>query len=91
MNRFIELGNDVGTYHSAGLPNITGTFLLWKTVGEESGAFVSAYCDRRANSKNGGSDNTYKVTMNASRANKIYGSSTTVQPASLVLLPIIKT
>lgn len=92
INRFIEGGiaNQLGTYYSAGLPNITGTFEIWKFDDYTSSAFTKEYMGRPANSKNGGSDAAWKITLDASKSNSIYGKSNTVQPEALSLLPIIK-
>lgn len=78
---------DVGKYHKAGLPNITGRSDLGgiythvsfagaitteKNVGDATGAtHVSA-----------GGDQRVKITFNASNSNSIYGRSSTVQPES---------
>lgn len=79
---------DVGKYHVAGLPNITGrsdlggiythvsfdgAILTEKNVGNATGAtHVGA-----------GGDQRVKITFNASNSNSIYGRSSTVQPESL--------
>ena len=92
---FIEGTTDaskVGQKIEAGLPNITGTI---KTDGlrgsinpQPAGAF---YWDQQNNSSHsGGSNNGGLMGFSADRVNKIYGSSSTVQPASLRFLPCIK-
>lgn len=45
---------------------------------------------RPANTRDGGSDPAWKITLDASKSNSIYGKSNTVQPEALSLLPIIK-
>lgn len=87
--RFIE-GSDVsGTQHEAGLPNITGEF------GGTNGGYVKfsgAMILNKLITTLSRADWGGIVTANfdASRSNPIYGSSTTVQPQSLALRPLIK-
>lgn len=92
IGRFIESGvsNQVGTTHEAGLPNITGSFKIWKFNDYLNGAFSTTFMGEHANTHDGGSDPDWKVYFDASKSNSIYGKSSTVQPASLILLPIIK-
>lgn len=93
-NRFIEGSNTPGTQHEAGLPNITG----W--IGYEynnssllGGAF---YCkghnvETIPGGVTGAPQSTDdKVYFDASRSNTTYSNSTTVQPRSLTLRPLIK-
>lgn len=78
---------DVGKYHGAGLPNISGrsdlggiyshtnfsgAILTEKNVGNATGA----------THVNAGGDQRVKITFAASRSNSIYGRSSTVQPES---------
>lgn len=67
INRFMEGGisKQVGTRHDAGLPNITGTFEIWKFNSWTGGCFYETYMGRPANTKNGGSDPAWKITMDA--------------------------
>ena len=76
------------------LPNITGSFTLWKVFlhgdTEATGAFqkISGSSRYASGSEN---DTPYKgFTFDASRVSATYGASTVVQPASLCLLPCIK-
>ena len=99
IDRFAEGGKSVGTKKEAGLPNITGQFKIAGFV--NGGIDLTSGCFSyinppgnvavQGNSQEGvlysGSGNGY---FDASRSNALYGSSTTVQPPSLVLLPIIK-
>ena len=98
IDRFAEGGKSVGTKKEAGLPNITGTF--YSGVTNIGGTISSANGAFRRNTNNDSYDGTnsgnksdklgWGLVMDASRSNPIYGSSDTVQPPSLVLLPIIK-
>ena len=96
--RFIELTTDagsVGQFVEPGLPNITGSFTLWKVYlddgrAEATGAFqkIAESAVYASGSENG---TPYKgFTFDASRVSATYGASTVVQPASLCLLPCIK-
>lgn len=90
-NRFIEGSNTPGTKHKAGLPNITGTFdSYYINTPTTSGMFsVKKISDDNVPTEyRYGSIN--KITADASKSNSIYGSSTTVQPQSLTLRPLIK-
>lgn len=98
-NRFIEGSNIPGTQHEAGLPNITGkevtdsTFGLYATgtrimeglVAQKKGSagIISSSIKTSSNAAR-------EITYDASRCSSIYGSSTTVQPQSLTLRPLIK-
>ena len=94
IDRFAEGSRTVGTYKSAGLPNIIGNI---DSVGSDyngpsgpggSGAF---YASNKVKTGSGGSDFWYvHLDFYASRSNSIYGNSTTVQPPALTLLPCIK-
>lgn len=84
----------VGTYHSAGLPNITGQInklptpwdgLLYK----QNGALKPVNVGDTAYSGHTNGSN-YRLEFDASGANGIFGNSTTVQPPSMALLPCIK-
>lgn len=78
-------GSSVGTYHKAGLPNITGH---WYTRGPEmitnatGGAFsIEKTSDNYGygHSQGGASP---KLNLDASRSSSVYGRSSTVQPES---------
>ena len=97
IDRFAEGGTNVGTKKEAGLPNITGSFEIG-FYGDGSipsilgtGAFTNINVGRngRYTSGSAGGQST-QTNFNASRSSSIYGSSDTVQPPALVLLPIIK-
>lgn len=84
----------VGTYHSAGLPNITGQINKLPTpwIGllyEQNGALKPVNIGDKAYSGNSNGSN-FRLELDASGANGIFGNSTTVQPPSMALLPCIK-
>lgn len=89
--RFLEgttSTSEVGTYKSAGLPNISGTnFGKVQTENSVSGAATKGNAESYAGyfSSSGNFTN-----LNASRSNSTYGNSSTVQPPSMALLPCIK-
>lgn len=89
LTRFIE-GGENPEVKEAGLPNITGKFRVWKFDPDASGAFGATYLGGWANSSNGGGDPMWQVYIDASKLNRVYGLSTTVQPKSIVLIPQIK-
>jgi microcystin-dependent protein len=84
----------VGTYHSAGLPNITGQINKLPTpwnglLYEQNGALKPVNIGNKAYSGNSNGSN-FRLELDASGANEIFGNSTTVQPPSMALLPCIK-
>lgn len=84
----------VGTYHSAGLPNITGKINKLPTpwnglLYEQNGALKPVNVGDKAYSGNSNGSN-FRLELDASGANEIFGNSTTVQPPSMALLPCIK-
>lgn len=95
--RFLEgttYTGSVGTYHSAGLPNITGQINKLPTpwIGllyEQNGALKPVNVGDKAYSGNSNGSN-FRLELDASGANEIFGNSTTVQPPSMALLPCIK-
>ena len=92
-------GTGLRQYQADGLPNITGYIEISKHGGTDtwwnwSGALYSsnnaiknAGYGQLANSNNSWNS---ALDFNASRSNRIYGSSSFVQPKSVSLLPIIK-
>lgn len=90
-SRFIEgtsSTSSVGTYMSAGLPNITGyTGGAADDYVSTSGAFYRAGSGCEADNGNWG---TFHAYLDASRSSSVYGNSSTVQPPALKLLPLIK-
>lgn len=78
------------TYHQAGLPNITGAYSprnnlgATNSTGKALGAFYNSNrvgSNSQINAVDG--DNSSQIGFDASRANAIYGASTTVQPEAL--------
>ena len=76
---------NAGTYHQAGLPNITG---YWRTRGPEiltnstGGALsIESTSDNYGYGHSSGA-NSPKLKIDASRSSSVYGRSTTVQPES---------
>lgn len=93
-NRFIEGSDVAGTQHKAGLPNITGAFSGVERntslkYGRKGAFDYEGYTveDGWGSSIDHAGSN---VVFNASKSNSIYGASTTVQPQSLTLRPLIK-
>ena len=92
--RFLEgttYTSSVGTYHSAGLPNITGSFTSHGNTGSmvTTGPFTNG--GPRIHSNSGGAEDGRTVYMDASRSSSFYGLSSTVQPPSMTVLFLIKT
>ena len=90
IGKFAEGGSTAGTYKDAGLPNITGSFAGNKAGNATSGAF---YDSTESSWVDGDSQapNRVKINFSASRSSKVYKDDCdTVQPSSLVLLPLIK-
>ena len=83
---------------AAGLPNITGEILaMLNTVNDTSvpaGSGALKLTTKERQNSNivlvDGGDMSCTVTFNASQSNNIYGSSTTVQPPAIQLIPQIK-
>ena len=88
IDKFAQGSATVGTYKSAGLPNITGSFGNDPWGNNLTGAF---YSDSPIYPIYDGREDTGFLTkFDASHSNSIYGNSTTVQPPALTLLPCIK-
>lgn len=82
----IASGN-AGTYHQAGIPNITGRSDLGGIYSSFSfsGAIATVHNEGNATGAthvNAGGDQRVKLTFDASNSNFIYGRSDTVQPES---------
>lgn len=79
----------VGTYHSAGLPNISGEYQGGDGLNlYSSGAFGFVKV-----SSSGLAGSSYKLDIGdfkASRSSSVFGSSSGVQPPSMAFLPCIK-
>ena len=93
VGRFIQ-GGDNATVLAAGLPNITGTFTgsavtsaaLWGVAGACLGTKTSG--SAAVTVKDGAGDLDF--VFDASKANPIYGASSTVQPPSIALIPQLR-
>ena len=92
IGRFPQGSMTPGQKFEAGLPNIEGQFVAAKLtdwVSRVSGALFN--CEGETNIPSGGTYGTaHGIGLNASLSNAIYGSSDTVQPPALTLLPCIK-
>lgn len=94
MDRFAQGSATVGTYKSAGLPNITGTCSSsggGENLKNITGAFSNTTVDYwNYGHANANRPDTLNLNFDASRSSSIYGNSDTVQPPALTLLPCIK-
>ena len=91
-NRVIQ-GGDNAAVISAGLPNITGECYVYghkEFNNNADGVFTASLGVINANLPNGDTAGELIISFDASRYNPIYGSSITVQPPAIVLLPQIK-
>lgn len=91
VGRFLEgVTSGAGTLKAAGLPNIKGTFDGNINDGSsgKTGAFY--FTGTRYNGADGSGDSGGLIGFDASRSSKVYGNSTTVQPASYTVYYIIK-
>ena len=92
--RFLEdttYASAVGSYLSAGLPNITGSFTSHGNTGDmqTTGAFTNG--QKGVHSNSGGASDGRHVYMDANRCSSLYGTTGAVQPAALLTLALIKT
>lgn len=87
-------GDDMGASVEAGLPNITGTheFHMNALANYGTGATKSyrASTNDYLLAQGVGSNMLVTLGFDASKSNPIYGASTTVQPAAIKLMPIIR-
>ena len=87
-DRFLQGSTTVGTYKSAGLPNITG---VSSGNQDQAGAISGAFHFMIGALKNSGNlPYACQEGFDASRCSTIYGNSTTVQPPALTCLICIK-
>lgn len=91
-NKFIQGSGTAGTVKAAGLPNATGKINIQDAFfNDGTGVFrLDAYRGNRASSGNTVTNITPVLNMSLSRANDIYGNSTTVQPPALTMRYYIK-
>ena len=98
IGRFAEGAATSGSYHEAGLPNITGEIygssVAPAAINEHyTGVFSGANTPATYNiaqTVSQSTDSRFGLSFAASRINTIYGNSTTVQPASFTTRFIIK-
>lgn len=98
--RFLEgVTSDAGKTKEAGLPNIKATFRgggpfgdTWSNNAVSGAVYYAKPAGYRANSHINNSPwfDAADLALDASRSSKIYGKSSTVQPASYTVLYIIK-
>ena len=86
-NRFLEGSATPGTVLEAGLPNISGSFVVHMT-NPVSGAFYNGKSGYE--SKQYRDWNARQVVFDASRCSSVYGKSTTVQPPAVTVRWLIK-
>lgn len=90
-NRFIEYSVGNGQYKNPGLPEIGGWCVPSDGLaGDYGGGFSRTQIGNSYTEGNGSYGANYIWDFYASRSNGIYGSSSTVQPKSLTMIPIIK-
>ena len=82
-------GGDITAILAPGLPNITGWFAIDCDSPRPEGAFYRGNDIDSINVSHGGTTDQ-KCMFDASRSNAIYGTSSTVQPPSICLIPQIK-
>ena len=86
-NRFLEGSATPGTVLEAGLPNISGSFVVHMS-NPVSGAFYNGKSGYE--SKQYRDWNARQVVFDASRCSSVYGKSTTVQPPAVTVRWLIK-
>ena len=93
-DRMVQLAGDgAGASVAAGLPNITGRISSGNVGFGATGNSLdgSFYKKEKASAAfNFYSSDGYFAGFDASKSNKIYGASATVQPAAIKLIPIIR-
>ena len=94
IDKFAQGSTTVGTYKSAGLPNITGNlvvqFISNGTLMEYENRALYTYGSSAGMVSGGEAYIGRGIAIDASRSSSIYGNSETVQPPALTLLPCIK-
>ena len=93
--RMMQYTDDsIGAKRNAGLPNITGTIRYMMWTGEESniaGSFRANTAPSYGQGAIAGSSmGGITVSLDASRSCNIYGSSSTVQPPAINVIPILR-
>lgn len=82
-------GGDSVDVLSAGLPNITGSFVNGDSATNYTGAFYHGDIVSSDRFSTGG-ENDHTAKFDASRVSAIYGRSNTVQPPAVSLIPQIR-
>ena len=93
IDKFVEGSAESGTVKSAGLPNITGSFIMELVNPSESANGAFNLAKGSPNNRGVSDGNTFTwghVYIDASRSSSVYGKSTTVQPPALTMRYIIK-
>lgn len=101
LDRFLQGSNTSGVYKEAGLPNITGELQNGACIDQAFRSFylIEKNIDDSAYTYRGGTvtyvpgtakTHPFYLIFDASKSSSIYGSSTTVQPPALTILPCIK-
>ena len=89
IGRFAEGASEAGSYHEAGLPNITGMHGI-ETVYADGAFWFDKAISKPGSVSSSASVNDFMIHFDASRCSSIYGNSTTVQPPSYTVRKIIK-
>lgn len=95
-DRMVQLAGDgAGASVAAGLPNITGRVIETYAGGFYFGKNDLPFYSKETNSFSGqfnivGGNTSSSVYIDLSKANPIYGASSTVQPPAIKLIPIIR-
>lgn len=93
--RFIEFSttlSKIGQLVEPGLPNISGTWTAPKLISgaiKSSGALFNSEGETNSTIQ-GAYQDPFGIGLDASKSSAVFGSSSTVQPASLRVLPCIK-
>lgn len=84
-----DSSHNAGTTIEPGLPNISGRVVCLRNDANKSWATGAFYNDNSATGSNGAGSTANTITsvaMDASRQNKIYGNSSTVQPPAYCVI-----
>ncbi len=89
----MEGSSTAKNWHSAGLPNITGSFGRDYFIGTGTTNGVFQKTDEKTHNNASSTTSTnksYIITFDAKNSSSIYGNSSTVQPKSYTVLYIMK-
>ena len=91
IGRFAEGASEAGSYHDAGLPNITVPKPYLSSFGVSAGTYGALKVISRAEDFYvAGGRSRWDCEFSAALSNSIYGNSSTVQPPSYTVRKIIK-